>query len=225
MVDNNSSDHTKSVAEQFEGRLPIRYFFETKQGLSHARNRAIDEFRGEVLLFTDDDVRLSDDWVTRFHNAFELNPNAQFFGGRIVPEWSDHKPSWLVDENLSLISGLLVSYQIGEKSRVLAPEDPLPFGASFAIRHELISQVGFFRVDLGVKGDSLGRGEETDYLHRARNAGLHGFYVGDAVCFHQVDYSRLRLRYLYRYGRDKGASDKLQGNLASASLITNCPMA
>src|SRR5947207_460492 len=67
VVDNNSTDATASVvravAEQAHGR--IRYVFEERQGLSHARNRGIRLARAPVIAFTDDDVRLAPDWVLR----------------------------------------------------------------------------------------------------------------------------------------------------------------
>ena len=34
VVDNNSSDNTRQVAEDFLGRLPLRYVFEAEQGLA-----------------------------------------------------------------------------------------------------------------------------------------------------------------------------------------------
>jgi glycosyltransferase involved in cell wall biosynthesis len=57
IVDNNCTDGTAEVVESFRERLPIRLVTESQQGLAHARNRAAAEFRGGVLLFTDDDVR------------------------------------------------------------------------------------------------------------------------------------------------------------------------
>ncbi|MBC7625374.1 MAG: glycosyltransferase family 2 protein, partial [Aeromicrobium sp.] len=52
VVDNNSSDSTRAVVAEFESALPVRYVFEAEQGLSLARNRAIREFRADLLLFT-----------------------------------------------------------------------------------------------------------------------------------------------------------------------------
>ena len=65
---------------------------------------------------------------------------------------------------------------------------------------------GLFRVDLGTGGTGLGRGEETEFLMRARDAGAHGVYVGEALCFHSYDPRRLRLSALYYYGMLCGKS-------------------
>src|SRR6476469_8738688 len=69
IIDNNCTDDTSDVVESFQKKLPIRRITESCQGLSHARNRAAKEFRGDVLLFTDDDMRLTPNWLTAFKDA------------------------------------------------------------------------------------------------------------------------------------------------------------
>lgn len=64
VVDNNSSDHTRQVVEQCQGDWPaLRYEFEGAQGLSHGRNHGIACARGDIILFTDDDVLPGRDWL------------------------------------------------------------------------------------------------------------------------------------------------------------------
>ena len=58
VIDNNCTDGTAQVVQEFREVVPVRRILEPKQGLSHARNRAAAEFCGDVLLFTDDDIRL-----------------------------------------------------------------------------------------------------------------------------------------------------------------------
>jgi glycosyltransferase involved in cell wall biosynthesis len=64
MVDNASTDETESVIRSYgPGHLDFRYLFQPQKGLSHARNTALAAARGEVILFTDDDVLVADDWI------------------------------------------------------------------------------------------------------------------------------------------------------------------
>ena len=59
VVDNHSSDATLAVVEAAAARdARVRYLFEPRQGLSHARNAAIAAARAAVIAFTDDDVRV-----------------------------------------------------------------------------------------------------------------------------------------------------------------------
>src|SRR5262249_13907928 len=108
IVDNNCNDATPEVLQTFQKILPIRCVTERAQGLAQARNRAIAEFSGDVLLFTDDDVRLARTWLSAYQDAVRSFPQAGYFGGRILPDWGKAKPRWIGDKPLPLIDGALV---------------------------------------------------------------------------------------------------------------------
>lgn len=207
VIDNNSTDCTREVVAEFASRFCIRYIFEGRQGLSYARNRSMEECNTGLLLFTDDDVIVDKHWVREYHKASILYPDAGFFGGRILVGWPEGKPGWLVDEDLPLLSGILDKYDLGLEARGYRPEDPLPYGGSFALRRILFRTVGQFRGDLGVSGTNPGRGEESEYLERAVRLGFNGVYVGTAFCHHQADLRRLRIGHLYRYGFHCGVAE------------------
>lgn len=211
LINNNSTDHTPDVAKSYLQKLPMRYIFEPIQGLSAARNRALKEFHGDILVFTDDDVLVDPFWLSEYSQAKNCFPGADFFGGRILPFWKGNRPRWLHDPNLALISGLLVNFDLGEENRWIEDGDPLPFGANFALSRELTLHGGRFRLDLGVSGESVGRGEEADYMQRAQNAGVKAAYLAKAICFHVQDEKRFGLGYLYRFGIEKGRTAALIG--------------
>src|SRR4029450_8136983 len=59
VVDNGSTDHTKSVLnETVMTNVTLRCVYEKTPGLSNARNAGIRETTGEIILFTDDDARV-----------------------------------------------------------------------------------------------------------------------------------------------------------------------
>jgi glycosyltransferase involved in cell wall biosynthesis len=97
VVDNNSRDTTALAVDAFSKTtaIPVRYVLETRQGLSHARNRGIREARGSVIAFTDDDVLPAADWVAQVHAAID-RWNASGVGGRILPRWEASPPDWLI---------------------------------------------------------------------------------------------------------------------------------
>jgi glycosyltransferase involved in cell wall biosynthesis len=206
VVDNNCTDVTANVLETFGKSLPLRCVTERGQGLAHARNRAVVEAKGDVLVFTDDDVRLERGWLSAYQDAIRRFPNSDYFGGRILPDWGLAKPQWIGDKPLPLIDGVLVWFDHGVDTRAFSATEPPPFGASFAVRRRLFDKVGSFRVDLGTGGMGLGRGEETEFLMRARDCGAKGVYVGEALCFHNYDPQRLNIRELYYYGMSSGRS-------------------
>jgi GT2 family glycosyltransferase len=58
IVDDGSKDHTAQTVSSFARifPFPIRYLYQQNQGLAAARNRAVREARGTVILFGDDDI-------------------------------------------------------------------------------------------------------------------------------------------------------------------------
>lgn len=200
VIDNNSNDDTRAAVREFEGRLPLRYLFESRQGLSHARNRALAESVADLLLCIDDDMTLQPAWAEGFLAAAGGFPDADFFGGRILPEWPEGKPGWLHDEDLALVSGVFGKYDLGSSVRPYRPGEPHPYGGNFGLRRRLFERLDGFRADLGVSGTTAGRGEETEYFQRAAGAGSRGVYVGASVCRHRIRAEQTTLRYLYQYG-------------------------
>ena len=209
------------MTESFVGQLPLRYLFEAEQGLSAARNRALYECAGDVLLFTDDDLWFDPGWLVNFERAFYRQPNAGWFGGRIRPLWEQGPPRWLRDEKMALIAGLLGHYDLGVQDRAYSDADPSPFGASFALRRSTFDRIGRFRTDLGVQGDVPGRAEESEYFDRIRQSGIGGYYVGTSTAWHRQDPARFRFGYLYRYGIQKGLAAVRMGDrcVGSASYM------
>jgi len=201
VVDNASTDDTRAVVDGFEPALPLRYIFEPTQGLSHARNRAVSETAGsELLLFTDDDVRVEPDWIAAFASAAAAHPEADFFGGRVKPLFEGGRPDWLHDENMDLLDGLFVNYDPGPDSAEIMAGIILPVGASMGFRRDCFAGDNLFRTDLGVSGRDLGRGEDTEFLARLLGSGRRGYYVAGAVSRHEVAAERLTFRYAFRYG-------------------------
>ncbi len=56
VVNNQCSDSTDAVIARHAAHLPIRRLVEPRPGLSHSRNCAVAAARGDLLVWTDDDV-------------------------------------------------------------------------------------------------------------------------------------------------------------------------
>src|SRR5687767_9568917 len=63
VVDNNSPDNTKETVLKVATNFPVelRYIFEKEQGRSAALNAGIRDAKGEIIVVTDDDVRVEKD--------------------------------------------------------------------------------------------------------------------------------------------------------------------
>src|SRR5438045_4488786 len=75
VVDNNSTDETpvvvRAAAQTFP--VPLRYAFERQQGRSAALNCGFDLAGGQIIVTTDDDVRVPPDWLNRIAAGLEAH--------------------------------------------------------------------------------------------------------------------------------------------------------
>lgn len=221
VIDNNSSDNTWELLKSYSQVLPLHRVLETNQGLSFGRNRAIEVFKGDALLFLDDDVSVTLATFKSYVELLQQRTDIEYVGGKITVDWQGERPSWLSEERLPLLDGLFGHYDLGEDERVYSPTDPTPFGANFVLRRSLIERVGLFDINLGVVGDKIARGEETDYFNRVRKLGFNGLYSGTCHVGHRFQQERINLRYLYRYGIEKGRAAFLIDNAESHQRLSS----
>jgi glycosyltransferase involved in cell wall biosynthesis len=204
VVDNNSSDATREVVELVRQRYPgrLRYLFEPRQGLSHARNAGIREAQGEVLIFVDDDVTVDPRWLEHLADPFR-NPACSAAGGRILPDWSSAPPGWLpIHECYALAP--FAAFDLGLEP---GPLGEPPFGANMAFRKAMFDRYGTFRTDLGRCGTGMMSNEDTEFGRRLLAGGELLLYAPSSVVYHPVSQERLQKKYLLRWWYGKGRAD------------------
>jgi glycosyltransferase involved in cell wall biosynthesis len=197
VVDNNSTDSTRDVVKDLADRLPIRihYAFEKQQGLNHARNRGIDESRGEIFIYIDDDILVSSGWLAAMYRAVVDN-DADAVGGRIHLDKGIHLPEWVRPD----MYGFLGYQDLGDKPFRMDGIEQHPFGGNMGFNRRIVDKIGRFNPLLGRKGegkkrDELFKGAETDLLHRLAKAGGKIYYVPEAVVYHEIKPFQLTKRY------------------------------
>lgn len=90
VADNGSTDHTVELAEQRGAKV----FIDTDASIGGLRNLAVSHSSGEVLVFLDADILLTDDWQQKFPAVFERLQQTPMIvtGSRYgIPS----KPSWI----------------------------------------------------------------------------------------------------------------------------------
>ena len=85
VVDNGSSDDTFAVVQKWAAScaFPVRVVVEPKTGVSAARNCAMRIAQGDLLVFTDDDCRLSDTYVKELLRYDAGDASLVLRGGRV----------------------------------------------------------------------------------------------------------------------------------------------
>jgi glycosyltransferase involved in cell wall biosynthesis len=221
VIDNNSHDETRAVAAEFEhpGRPPyLRYFFEKKQGLSNARNRAIAESRGDILLFTDDDVCPDADWLTTLVAGMEKH-GCDGAGGWIGPLWEAQPPNWLTER----FYGFLAIRTDEAGPRAVTEESDFPFGANMGFHRAVFDRLGGFDPQLGRKGGASIAGEEWDLFNRLIGSGGKIMYFPAARVHHKVPADRISKRYLRSWRYEDSRNQALVYDVTGARRILGVP--
>lgn len=200
VIDNNSSDDTAGVVAQFaDAPKAPRYILEKEQGLSRARNRALREAKGDIIVFLDDDTEGPRHWLTELMRPYAEDTEGKIgvVGGEIIPGFPDGLPSWL--------KGQWEPLAYRETPGPL-PRRQLPMGANFSARLELARKAGGFRTDLGRTGNTLAGSEDHDFIRRVAQSGAEVWFVPEACITHLIPGNRLTFRYAVKHAFDSSRS-------------------
>lgn len=193
VVNNNCTDHTDAVIARYRDRLPLRPIHEPKQGLSNARNAAVAAAQGEYILWTDDDVLVDPQWMVAYRDAFRRWPEAQVFGGKVLPWFEAPPPDWL-ERHLDRLGRYFALRDFGDDEFII-PSGQNPYGANVAFRAEVLRQYRF-NPALGRKGNLLVSGEDAEVIGKIRAAGGTVAWIPSSKVRHFLPQSRMTLTYL-----------------------------
>ncbi|SDU10509.1 Glycosyl transferase family 2 [Verrucomicrobium sp. GAS474] len=209
VVDNASTDATAEIVRPHLDRPGWRYLVETEQGLNHARNRAVREARGEILVFLDDDVLLHRGWLDALLSPWDRPSEGGeaigAVGGEVIPVFPEGCPFWL--------EGWATPLAHRADPGPLTPRQ-MPMGANVAFRKSVFDRFGLFRPELDRNGKNALSGGETEMLKRLHRGDSQGslavWFVPAAAVDHQFPASRMNLGYVCRHGYDSSRSRVLE---------------
>jgi glycosyltransferase involved in cell wall biosynthesis len=172
VVNNNSTDQTKSVVDEFaaKGTLPVRYVFEPKQGLSYARNAGVSAASGNILAFTDDDCFVSTDWLDAIGREFEMDASLAGIGGRVELYNPHDAPVTIrpIKERIPFVSASQLFNMI--------------VGCNMAFRRAVFDKIGGF--DPGFGSGTRMVADDVDFVYRAFRVGFKLVFTPDPLIFH-----------------------------------------
>lgn len=203
VVDNNSTDQTRSVCESYVAAspVPLRYIFEPKQGVSYARNSGVKAASAPIIAITDDDVTVNADWILSIKRAMDAYPDASGIGGKVLPEGDFAIPNWLTRDQWYPLA--LQDY--GDAPLRLSAENPLCLvTANLALRRTAFERIGLFSIALQRIKDGIGSVEDHDLHLRLYEAELEELYLPDLVVTTEVQPERLTRAYHRRWHHGNG---------------------
>ena len=191
LILDNGSGASEVVPRAGLPQMPARVLAEPRPGKAYALNSALAAAGGDLLLFTDDDIRPPPDWITRLCRPL-LSGEADAVAGGIEIAPSLRRP-WMTPLHKSLLAS----------TEFVRPEGISLIGANMAFRRSVLDAVPAFDTELG-PGTPYGAGEELLFSLQLYEAGWRITPALDVVVEHHFDSSRLApnvfRRVMRRYG-------------------------
>jgi glycosyltransferase involved in cell wall biosynthesis len=204
IVDNNSCDDTKRVCQKYSCLLPLRYVFEPRQGLTHARKRAVIEGAGEMIAFVDDDCIVSPTWLQEAVAFCRSHPMAGAVGGKVSLLWEEPP-----NETVVRYENYLAKQDHGPAPLRL-PSEGFTFlvGAGLVVRRPALeaSQWMHRAVLSDRRGNGMTSCGDIEIVLRIRNAGYELWYNPAMEMQHCIPRRRMSVPYLCRLLRGTGQS-------------------
>jgi glycosyltransferase involved in cell wall biosynthesis len=128
VVDNGSTDRTPAIIDAH----PVRHLHEPRRGVSHARNRGIEESRGEIIAFLDGDCAADPDWLRGIAEPF-ADPEV----GCVAGELRHVEPTTAAERQAKRLLGRWQQF-------AFSSNPPYAITANAAFRREVFDQIGRF---------------------------------------------------------------------------------
>lgn len=187
VLDNGSTDDTAQLAQTYPmPNMPVRHVLEPLRGLSRARNRAVAEAKGQIVLFTDDDIRLPRHWIAGMCTPiWEGTADAVAGGVHLAPHLLE---DWMTTTH---------RVRLAETGVFERPQPPKRLsGANMAFGEHVLARVPAFDTELGA--GALGFAEETLFSRQLLAAGYRLVAAYDVAVEHHFDPSRLNYEFLLK---------------------------
>lgn len=197
VIDNNSSDDTFKVIQSYQNSWGkpylLKYYFEQQQGLSFARQKAIQEALGVLVAFIDDDNLPTNDWVINAYLFGKKYPRAGAYSGQIHGEFEFTPP-----ESFKPIYEFLAIREGGTEAQLFDPSKlQLPPGAGLVVRKQAWDESVPLRLVLnGRVGGKMVSGEDYEVLLNLHQKGWEIWYNPDMHLYHYIPKARLERDYL-----------------------------
>lgn len=192
-------DHaTQQLIRSYQRKLPLKFLVETKPGKNNALNRAIPEAKGELLVFTDDDVTPDKQWLQEIIKAIKRWPDVRVFGGRVEPIFPSQVSAKIA--NASFAGYVFAKYHPYDNEQISV--GTFPVGPNCWFRRSIFDEGFRYDPTIGPDGASSANrtrsGSELEFFVRLTNAGEKIVYVPTAIVFHRIQKHQLTYTYLLK---------------------------
>jgi glycosyltransferase involved in cell wall biosynthesis len=210
VVENGARRGVEEVVREFSvDPLKAQYLFSETPNKSRALNLALRGLSGdELVVFTDDDVRVREDWLEAYAEGTVGTVGGVIFGGPFEVDYEEEPPHW-VRRYLP----------ISARGMNGAGEWPISsarfkgfLGFNWAAFAVDLQEAGGFNEQVGP--GTMSTGQETEMQQRLQRRNIDTVLLPGAMVWHYVPRDRCSpewvLERAYRHGRARGIRERAQ---------------
>jgi glycosyltransferase involved in cell wall biosynthesis len=197
MIDQSDDDATERALVVYASDHRFRYVRSSLRGASAARNVGVEQSTAPIIAFTDDDCRVSTDWLQQISSLYEREPDAALVFGKVsIPDELKGK-------------GFAAEFEPHQRAyhhKFPPAHVAWGIGANMSSRRSMFERLGTFDPLLG-PGSPFRAGEESDMAIRALAAGYKVINAAEITVLHLgVREGDEASKLMRGYGRALGAT-------------------
>jgi glycosyltransferase involved in cell wall biosynthesis len=188
VTDDCSSDGTREFLEQYSGPLSLKpVFHHQNQGRAAARNAALNHADGDIIVFLDDDMEATSDFIAAHLSHHTGDENIAVIGNAVTSS--------------KITNTVFTRYLDHTGVHRLQTNQAIPFkyftSNNSSVSKKILDRVGYFNENFSEYG-----GEDTELGYRLSKAGVVFRYAPLAKSYHlhYKEYQQV-CRQLNTYGR------------------------
>ena len=163
VVDDGSSDRMADIVKRYQ----VKYIWQENRGPAAARNKGVEEMRGEIVLFTDSDCVPDVNWISEMVKPFE-NPKVVAVKGAYRTRQRN-------------IIARFAQIEFEERFEMLKKADSIDMVDTYSagFRRDIFLKLGGFDTSFPVANN-----EDTELSYRMSKLGLKMVFNPNAVVYH-----------------------------------------
>jgi GT2 family glycosyltransferase len=220
VIENSSKCGIEPIVRSFSRQQAFTYLYSKEPNKCIALNLGLAHTDGGFIVFTDDDVRVSRNWLTGYAAAARAAGAKSFFGGPVHID-AEHglPPEWM---RRYYPLTLALPWELDHDDCPTAVPGQAFMGTNWAALGREIIEAGGFDPNLG-PGSYYSVGDETDLQRRLEKCGSTPVYIPDPVVWHYLREEYLNPQWLldrtYRHGLAWGIAQTRGGRPWVGSVV------
>lgn len=211
VIDNDTRESGRSAAlsSPQEPGVPVSYHVEPERNISLARNRSIENARGNLIAFIDDDEVPGDEWLLHHYRALRAS-QADGVLGPVRPRYDLRTPAWLIKSKLLERRGFRTGY-------VIRSYRDTRTGNAVLLKSVFAEPADRFDPRFGKSG-----GGDAVFFKRMLEKGKVFIWCDEAVVFETIPLERRKKSYYLKRAITRGMVEARQSRFLSVNTLRSC---